>query len=54
MAGESLQHFMTMILVFMGSPERIKNPHLRAKLAQALDSLMPHPEENVHLGLGSS
>lgn len=45
MAGSSLEHLMTMILVFMGSPERMRNPHLRAKLAEAMDSLMPHPEE---------
>ena len=36
---------MTFILVFMGSAERVKNPHLRAKLAEALDGLMPHRNE---------
>lgn len=26
----------------MGSQERMKNPHLRARLAEALESLLPH------------
>lgn len=43
--GESLDHVMTMILVFMGSPARMNNPHMRARLAEALESLVPHPEE---------
>jgi len=41
-----LEHFMTFILVFMGSSDRVKNPHLRAKLAEALDGLMPHRNES--------
>ncbi len=32
---------MKFILVFMGSPDRMKNPHLRARMAEALESLMP-------------
>ena len=32
---------MTLILVFMGSPDRMKNPHLRAELAETLAALMP-------------
>uniref|UniRef100_A0A1L8DTB6 Ubiquitin conjugation factor E4 A n=1 Tax=Nyssomyia neivai TaxID=330878 RepID=A0A1L8DTB6_9DIPT len=31
----------TMILLFMGSAERMKNPHLRAGLAKALECLLP-------------
>lgn len=31
----------TMILVFMGSAERVKNPHLRARLAEGLETLLP-------------
>lgn len=34
-------HVMDLILVFMGSQERLKNPHLRAKLAEVLHELMP-------------
>lgn len=36
---------MTLVLVFMGSPKRMKNPHLRAQLAEMLASLMPLQEE---------
>ena len=32
---------MSFVLVFMGSPDRMSNPHLRAKLAEALDLLKP-------------
>ncbi|CAI9739965.1 ubiquitin conjugation factor E4 A-like [Octopus vulgaris] len=46
-AGDSLDHLMTVILVFMGSPERMSNPHLRASLAESLSSLIP-PSENRH------
>lgn len=35
---------MTLILMLMGSPERVKNPHLRAHLAEMLESLMPEEE----------
>ncbi|XP_046576120.1 LOW QUALITY PROTEIN: ubiquitin conjugation factor E4 A-like [Haliotis rubra] len=41
LAGEQVNHLMTLILVFMGSPERMKNPHLRAELADTLAALMP-------------
>lgn len=33
--------FITMILIFMGSCKRAKNPHLRANLAEGLESLLP-------------
>ncbi|KAH8263716.1 hypothetical protein KR044_012934 [Drosophila immigrans] len=33
--------FFKMILLFMGSSELVKNPHLRAKLADALEFLLP-------------
>lgn len=37
---------MTMILIYMGSPKRMKNPHLRARLAEALEALLPfHKDE---------
>nr|KAG5714930.1 hypothetical protein BaRGS_000418 [Batillaria attramentaria] len=32
-AGDGIDHLMTLVLVFMGSPQRIKNPHLRAEMA---------------------
>ena len=40
-SGNRLEHFMTLIMVFMGSPERMKNPHLRAELAETLAALLP-------------
>ncbi|GFQ77316.1 ubiquitin conjugation factor E4 A [Trichonephila clavata] len=49
LAGDHLDHFMTLILMFMGSPERVKNPHLRAHLAEMLESLMPEDETNTLL-----
>ena len=39
----------------MGSVEKMKNPHLRARLAEALEALLPfHKEESIELNtLGS-
>ena len=44
-AGEKLSHFMTLILVYMGNPDRMKNPHLRAELAETLAMLLPNDQE---------
>ena len=44
-AGEKLCHFMTLILVYMGNPDRMKNPHLRAELAETLAMLLPNDQE---------
>ncbi|XP_014666831.1 PREDICTED: ubiquitin conjugation factor E4 A-like [Priapulus caudatus] len=46
-AGSQLEHLMTLTLVFMGSPARMRNPHLRAKLAEALEALMPHQDQRL-------
>lgn len=40
-AGRSLHHLVTFFVIYMGSPERVRNPHLRAKLAQTLEALVP-------------
>ena len=32
---------MSFVLVFMGDPNRMNNPHLRARLAEALEFLKP-------------
>ena len=45
--GDGLDHFMTLILVFMGSPDRMKNPHLRAELAETLAALMPQNPDHI-------
>lgn len=47
---ERLKPVLTFILIYMGSPERMKNPHLRARLAEALESLLPfHKDEPAGL-----
>ena len=43
--AESLEHLMTFIVTFMGSKGRMNNPHLRAKLAEVLEGLIPPKEQ---------
>lgn len=43
---DAQNNIFTMILVFMGSSERIRNPHLRARLAEGLESLLPKETES--------
>uniref|UniRef100_A0A665VEB8 Ubiquitin conjugation factor E4 A n=1 Tax=Echeneis naucrates TaxID=173247 RepID=A0A665VEB8_ECHNA len=43
-SAESLEQILNFITVFMGNVERMKNPHLRAKLAEVLEAVMPHME----------
>lgn len=43
-SAESLEQVLNFITVFMGNVERMKNPHLRAKLAEVLEAVMPHME----------
>lgn len=38
---EAKEIFIQMILIFMGNSKRAKNPHLRANLAEGLESLLP-------------
>lgn len=45
-AGDGIDHLMTLVLVFMGSPQRIKNPHLRAELADMLSAIIPPRNES--------
>lgn len=44
-AAESLEQILDFITVFLGNIERMKNPHLRAKLAEVLEAVMPHLEQ---------
>ncbi|XP_053308608.1 ubiquitin conjugation factor E4 A [Spea bombifrons] len=44
-AAESLEQILDFITAFTGSVERMKNPHLRAKLAEVLEAVMPHLEQ---------
>lgn len=41
---------LTMLLVFMSSNKRAKNPHLRARLAECLECLLPQDNETNSLG----
>ncbi|XP_053685325.1 ubiquitin conjugation factor E4 A [Sabethes cyaneus] len=43
---EAQNNIFTMTLVFMGCSERIRNPHLRARLAEGLESLLPKESES--------
>lgn len=43
-SAENLEQVLNFIAVFMGNVERMKNPHLRAKLAEVLEAVMPHLE----------
>ncbi|XP_032401821.1 ubiquitin conjugation factor E4 A [Xiphophorus hellerii] len=43
-SAESLEQILNFITVFMGNVEKMKNPHLRAKLAEVLEAVMPHME----------
>ncbi|XP_075460323.1 ubiquitin conjugation factor E4 A isoform X2 [Ascaphus truei] len=44
-AAETLEQILDFITVFTGNVERMKNPHLRAKLAEVLEAVMPHLEQ---------
>ncbi|XP_072558001.1 ubiquitin conjugation factor E4 A isoform X2 [Paramormyrops kingsleyae] len=46
-SAECLEQVLNFITIFMGSVERMKNPHLRAKLAEVLEAVMPHMEPAV-------
>ena len=39
--SNNLGHLLTFIMTFMGSSSRMRNPHMRAHLAEALEALMP-------------
>ncbi|CAH0391008.1 unnamed protein product [Bemisia tabaci] len=44
---ELLEPLLTLILVFMGSNNFVRNPHLRAKLAECLEHLIPNRDEEA-------
>ncbi|XP_022107418.1 ubiquitin conjugation factor E4 A-like [Acanthaster planci] len=43
--AESLGHLMAFIVTFMGSKGRMNNPHLRAKLAEVMEGLIPPKDQ---------
>lgn len=57
-SGDSLPSILDFILTFMGSTKWVKNPHLRARMAEALECLLPthevqQPGANM-IGMGGS
>ncbi|CAG2056146.1 unnamed protein product, partial [Timema podura] len=48
-AERFLNPILTLILTFMDAPHRMRNPHLRARMAECLESFLPHPEERNDL-----
>lgn len=42
---DHLHPILSFILTYMGSPERMKNPHLRARLAEALEAFLPYHKD---------
>ncbi|CAL4079295.1 unnamed protein product, partial [Meganyctiphanes norvegica] len=54
-AVAGISHLLSFIVIFMGSEERLKNPHHRAKLARTLEQLLPdRGSRNTSKGLLSS
>ncbi|XP_062872395.1 ubiquitin conjugation factor E4 A isoform X2 [Trichomycterus rosablanca] len=43
-SSENLEQVLNFVTMYMGNVERMKNPHLRAKLAEVLEAVMPHME----------
>ncbi|CAL4064415.1 unnamed protein product [Meganyctiphanes norvegica] len=50
--SQALPHLMSFIVVFMGSPGRMNNPHLRAHLAEILEILLPNNESSIGMMAG--
>ena len=42
-----LEPLITMLVLFMGSQNRMRNPHLRAKMAEMLEALLPPVQQNI-------
>lgn len=43
--SELLESVLTALIVFMGSNKFVRNPHLRARLAECVDCLLPTAAE---------
>lgn len=61
LANVMYPHLMSFIVVYMGAQGRIRNPHLRAHLAECLEILLPSSEgtgasgeSRMNLGMSSS
>lgn len=44
--GSSINEYINLILVFMGDASRLRNPHLRATLADTLEVILPNEQKN--------
>lgn len=53
-SGVPLDSLVSFVIIFMGSPSRMRNPHLRAKLASVLEVLMPFRDSLSDLKTNSS
>jgi hypothetical protein len=42
--GPSINEYVNLVLVFMGDASRLRNPHLRATLAEALEAILPNKQ----------
>ncbi|KAF7283738.1 hypothetical protein GWI33_022990 [Rhynchophorus ferrugineus] len=49
---DKMEPVVTFILIFMGSSSHMKNPHMRARLAEGLESLLPNDKEEPLHNLG--
>jgi ubiquitin conjugation factor E4 A len=50
----SVNEYVTLVLVFMGDASRLRNPHLRAALAEALEAILPNKQHGGGRTLNSS
>ncbi|CAF0830173.1 unnamed protein product [Rotaria sordida] len=50
----SINEYINLILVFMGDMNRLRNPHLRATLAEVLETILPNEQENSSRTLNNS
>lgn len=47
-SNTNFEPLLTFILSFIASPHKMKNPHLRAKLAEVLEELIPKPSQSPY------
>ncbi|CAG9770952.1 unnamed protein product [Ceutorhynchus assimilis] len=47
MGYDKMSPVLTFLLIYMGSPDHMKNPHVRARLAEGLESLLPHHKDEI-------
>lgn len=44
---DKLSPILTFVLIYMGSQQHIRNPHIRARLAEGLESLLPYHKNDA-------